>query len=881
MNSLKKRSPNEFHHNVKSIKHRMDDQLRCFLHRGDMQVSLLGEIMDFLRKKNHLDMEYAKKLEKLSNSYSTHLEKEKEKAKNVEKENYTNYDLLQTLISNAKDESGGRLEAVRYIDDVINPFIQSRQESTVIMVKNVNQICITAQNEIYRVIEELSTAMKIYTKNAEDYSSSKAKLSIATDQLDKAINSNSKRKQQDAMKYHEKRQNKYDNIKLQCDRSRNEYILCVSAANAAMAKYYNDDISDIVDCADLGTQHWLFKIVEALGKHKNFVAAFELRSKDNLHSFAEKIDLKNDKALFVRLNNKSFMLPSPFKFKPEFDDDVEEIRADQDLMRELSQRHAQIKIRIKNLNSETDDTWNILQDLERTILKMSIIPAPEDGIFNFTICRGFMAINNEQKEGIQELNKPVNLADATDAYTTCFRQHLLTGNVLNRLIARSLGIENSLVGSASVLMQDNSEEAMYIKHLAMNNAETAIKNQTTPRQQHRRRIGSLIVGEQVPKLFGGTVEEYCFLKGCLIPPIIVSCVNAIRDNALTMQGLFRLSATNSDLMALKDAFEKGHDPLQSGVKTSDIHAICCVLKLYLRELREPMIPFAMFDYCVESWGSSKESFLECIRKMFVDLSQPVWFTLRYLFAFFDHICENNALNCMDAYNLAVCLGPAMLPIPEDRDPIQYHRFVNDFLQQVITKHKLIFCEGTPGPVYHKESTRYRLRSIGDSMTIESDEDNNVCRSPDKSPLLNGKSIDTKSSGGSQGESSKLRTPSDLTENNSTGSEQYGAQSDISEMDIHLPNYTSRSTLNMALAVDALHTITPLDEMSPSADRNSIWSRRLNKYGGNHMNTITINGKTCGSELEEAMKKLASIDSDDAISCIDQNSTISTPKSAAV
>uniref|UniRef100_A0A0N5C4D5 Rho-GAP domain-containing protein n=1 Tax=Strongyloides papillosus TaxID=174720 RepID=A0A0N5C4D5_STREA len=900
MNSLKKRSvPSDFHHNVKGIKQKMDEQIQCFYHRGNMQISLLNDISEFLKKKNQIDMEYAKSLEKLGNTYIRHLEKEKDKGKSSEKESYSQYDLLKLLIENTKNEANVRNEGVKYINNIIIPLIGSRQETTLSMVKAVNQIAVTAQNEIYRVIEELYTAMKIYCKNAELYNTAKQKLKNAKEQIDKVSTTNSKRKQNEAKKHLEKRQNKYDSIKLQCDRSRNEYILCVKAANAAITKYYNDDISDLMDCSDLGTHHWLYKIIEALGIHKNFITSQDLKSKENLMKFGDDLDLKKDKAKFLRLNNNAFMHPFPFKFKNEFEDEIEDIVGGHNLMAELTQRHSQIKKRLTDLYIETEDTWNCLQQIELHILKMSYIPTPEENIQNYTISRGFIEldktiINNENKN-----EEPNDLGEAIDLYVNYFMIHLLNGNVINRLQARSEGIQYALLQSIDFLESDCSQEAMYIRILAKNEEENKniVGGPMTPRQQQRRRIGSLIVGEYVPRLFGGTVEEYCFVKGCLIPPIIISCVEAIRDNALDMQGIFRISATNGDILAFREEFEKGNDPLKNGVKASDIHAICGLLKLYLRELREPMIPFSMFDYCVESWKTNNmDQFLDCIKKIFFDLPQPVWLTLRYLFAFFDHICDHSSNNCMDAHNLSICLGPAILPIPEGRDPILYHNFVNDFLKCVIMKHKKIFSEFTPGPIYTKEPTRYRMISTINNSHMECDEDHLMNQVNIISPRMN--KMNNCSSIGKgltiNGGESKNETPSDFTENNSLESENY-FQSDTSDLDI---NYDRSIPINVNLRFeDTMHTLTPLDELSPSVKndtRNSIWTRRttsinnINLLNQKTNNIMNVNG-ICGdpeknssliqvpyilpnessvSKLEEAIKRLTNMDSDDAISCLD-------------
>ena len=43
------------------------------------------------------------------------------------------------------------------------------------------------------------------------------------------------------------RESKYKDSKLKALKSRNEYLLCLDAANAAVNKYYRDDLPNLVD----------------------------------------------------------------------------------------------------------------------------------------------------------------------------------------------------------------------------------------------------------------------------------------------------------------------------------------------------------------------------------------------------------------------------------------------------------------------------------------------------------------------------------------------------------------------------------------------------------------------------------------------------------
>ena len=46
-------------------------------------------------------------------------------------------------------------------------------------------------------------------------------------------------------------------------KARNEYLLCMDAANASLHKYYVDDLSDLIDCMDYGLHQSLARAVLA------------------------------------------------------------------------------------------------------------------------------------------------------------------------------------------------------------------------------------------------------------------------------------------------------------------------------------------------------------------------------------------------------------------------------------------------------------------------------------------------------------------------------------------------------------------------------------------------------------------------------------------
>lgn len=58
---------------------------------------------------------------------------------------------------------------------------------------------------------------------------------------------------------------------------------------------------------------------------------------------------------------------------------------------------------------------------------------------------------------------------------------------------------------------------------------------------------------------------------------------------------------------------------------------------------------------------------------------------------------------MDSYNLAVCFGPTLLPVPAGQDPVALQGRVNQLVQTLILQPARVFPPPAmlPGPIYEK------------------------------------------------------------------------------------------------------------------------------------------------------------------------------------
>ncbi|XP_065697972.1 rho GTPase-activating protein 29 isoform X1 [Patagioenas fasciata] len=168
-----------------------------------------------------------------------------------------------------------------------------------------------------------------------------------------------------------------------------------------------------------------------------------------------------------------------------------------------------------------------------------------------------------------------------------------------------------------------------------------------------------------------------------IPFIIKKCTSEIESRALNVKGIYRVNGAKSRVEKLCQAFENGKDL----VELSELYAhdISNVLKLYLRQLPEPLILFRLYN---EFIGLAKESqnvneeldakqaspkskkrqsicielnrIIIKIKDLLKQLPVPNYNTLQYLIGHLHRVTEQSNENKMSASNLGIIFGPTLI-----------------------------------------------------------------------------------------------------------------------------------------------------------------------------------------------------------------------------
>ncbi|XP_076369729.1 SLIT-ROBO Rho GTPase-activating protein 1-like isoform X2 [Tachypleus tridentatus] len=671
------------------IRQHINEQLKCLDVRVEVQAAIVAEIQEFFRRRAEVELEYSRSLEKLVKSLT--LRHKAEKQKREQWHLFSSNTCWENLLSTTRKESRDRAVLSEIYANALTSRFGQIIEDVERMYKRCRQVGVESHEELLKLLYELHTSMKTYHAYHSEERQMESKIKILESQKSKLEQSVSSEKIQRLKKYNlivkdlQKRQSKYNDSKLKSLKARNEYLLCLDAANAVVHKYYVDNIPDLIDCMDFGFYTCLARTL------KMHVSAEENLQKSKHNSINEmikaisRLDARVDKQRFLEHNNSVFMVPKKFEFQAHKGDKVSKLCLDNTIREELEQRYKQLKKRLTSLKAENEEVWKTLETAERSLLEMISIKDYD--------CSSLFTDESNDKNGLKQpetlaLKLRADRQETEDFYLYKFQKYTLDSNLIARLQAK-----------AEVMRRELADEAV-MSASGVSLSLAGSRPHTLPHRTRKKRIGqTLVVGQ--PMLFGGSLEEYLEATNQEIPLIIRSCIRIINLYGLHHQGVFRVSGSQVEINNLKDAFERGEDPLADMTDPSDINSVAGVLKLYLRELREPLFPVYFFDQLVEiSQVEFKSDFINKVRDVVASLPRPVYVVLRYLFAFLNHVSESSDENMMDPHNLATCFGPSLLPIPEDKNQVQNQNLFNELIKNIIIYQEEIFSKDG-GMVYEK------------------------------------------------------------------------------------------------------------------------------------------------------------------------------------
>ncbi|KAI5623858.1 SLIT-ROBO Rho GTPase-activating protein 1 isoform X1 [Silurus asotus] len=682
------------------IRTQLVEQQKCIEQQTEMRVQLLQDLQDFFRKKAEIEMEYSRNLEKLAERFMAKTRSTKDHQQYKKDQNLLSpvncwYLLLNQVRRESKDHA--TLSDI-YLNNVIMRFMQISEDSTRLMKKS-KEIAFQLQEDLMKVLNELYTVMKTYHMYHTESISSESKLKEFEKQEERQIGrtgdpvfhvrleDKTPRRSfvKKIEKLKEKRQAKYSENKLKSIKARNEYLLTLEATNSSVFKYYIHDLSDLIDCCDLGYHASLNRALRTYLSAEYNLETSRHEGLDIIENAVDSLDPRSDRQRFMEMYPTAFCPPVKFEFQPHMGDEVCQIAAQPPVQAELILRFQQLQSRLATLKIENEEIKKTSEATQTTIQDMVTI---ED--YDVSECFHHSRSTESVKSTVSEtyLSKPsiakrrANQQETEQFYFMKFREFLEGSNLIAKLQAKHDLLKRAL---------GEGHRAEYM---------TTRPPNLPPKPHWRYRPRSVFN----IKLFNGNLEAFLKDSGQVIPRIVESCIRFINLYGLQHQGIFRVSGSQVEVNDIKNSFERGNDPLTDDEDNHDINSVAGVLKLYFRGLENPLFPKERFNdliSCIRIENLYERALY--IRKILLTVSRSVLIVMRYLFAFLNHLSQYSDENMMDPYNLAICFGPTLMPTPDTQDQVSCQAHVNEVIKTIIIHHETIFpdTKELDGPVYEK------------------------------------------------------------------------------------------------------------------------------------------------------------------------------------
>ncbi|XP_070566620.1 rho GTPase-activating protein 15-like isoform X2 [Ptychodera flava] len=163
------------------------------------------------------------------------------------------------------------------------------------------------------------------------------------------------------------------------------------------------------------------------------------------------------------------------------------------------------------------------------------------------------------------------------------------------------------------------------------------------------------------RVFGSDLVQLCEKEKSPVPKIVIQCITAVEKRGIDVDGIYRVSGNMSQIQKLRVMIDQEQHVNLFDPKWDDIHVIAGTLKLFFRELKEPLFPFKFFDKFIGAIRMrDRKQRLKAFKGLIGVMPRPNQDTMRVLFQHLDRVCRHERQNRMNAQSVAIVFGPTLL-----------------------------------------------------------------------------------------------------------------------------------------------------------------------------------------------------------------------------
>ncbi|XP_017266489.1 rho GTPase-activating protein 12 isoform X2 [Kryptolebias marmoratus] len=235
----------------------------------------------------------------------------------------------------------------------------------------------------------------------------------------------------------------------------------------------------------------------------------------------------------------------------------------------------------------------------------------------------------------------------------------------------------SLKNAASVDASDNKKAKKKLKHfLTRRPTLQSVKDKGYIKDQ----------------MFGSTLSSVCQQENTTVPIFVKMCIEHVESNGLSIDGLYRVSGNLAIIQKLRFAVNHDEKVNLADGKWEDIHVTTGALKMFFRELPEPLFTYDKFNDFVSAIKilDYRQRVL-AVKELVKQLPRPNHDTMQALFKHLRKVIEHGEENRMNTQSVAIVFGPTLLRPETETFNMAFNMvYQNQIVELILLEYENIF-----------------------------------------------------------------------------------------------------------------------------------------------------------------------------------------------
>nr|XP_012639030.1 rho GTPase-activating protein 12 isoform X4 [Microcebus murinus] len=193
------------------------------------------------------------------------------------------------------------------------------------------------------------------------------------------------------------------------------------------------------------------------------------------------------------------------------------------------------------------------------------------------------------------------------------------------------------------------------------------------------------------QVFGSNLASLCQRENSTVPKFVKLCIEHVEEHGLDVDGIYRVSGNLAVIQKLRFAVNHDEKLDLNDSKWEDIHVITGALKMFFRELPEPLFTFNHFNDFVNAIKQEPRQRVAAVKDLIRQLPKPNQDTMQVLFRHLKRVIENGEKNRMTYQSIAIVFGPTLLKPEKETGNIAVHTvYQNQIVELILLELSSIF-----------------------------------------------------------------------------------------------------------------------------------------------------------------------------------------------